>query len=309
MKNKIIVILTLLAGIFVMNSCLKDDADYWKDGVAGKMYATIEFPGLQTKSLLLIPDDVEVPFIVNIASDKVMSSDVTVTLSLDDAAIAAYDTTLKQAAIANGDTTDAGELIWKDYKPFPSVTLATPTVTIAKGSRNAYAKIVVSRADTLTLTGNYMVAVTITGVTGGIPIAENMKTVLYAFPIANEWEGFYLSEGFRNHPTLGLEPFSYAKLEFLTVNANTVHKTQVGNYGGYGLDITITDQTMVVKGVTVNKCNLQITDMADPTDQIIYPDYNGEPTNYYNPVTKVFDLYYAYNKAAPRKIREVNYRL
>jgi hypothetical protein len=310
MKNKIIVILTLLAGIFTLNSCLKDEADYWKDQVAGKMYATIAAPGLQTKSLLLVPDDIEVTFLVNIATDVAPSSDVTLTLAFDNDAISAYDSTLKAAAIANGDTTDAGELIWKDYKPYPSVVLNTPTITIPAGSKNAYAKMTVNRADTLQLSGNYMAAVTITSVTGNIPIAANMKTVLYAFPIANEWEGFYLSEGFRDHPTLGIEPFKYAKMEFLTTNANTVHKTQVGNYSGYGLDITIlTDQIIVVGGVDCYKLKLQITGMASDSDMGVYETYNGDPMNYYNPVTKVFELYYYYNNAAPRKLRETDSRI
>lgn len=310
MKNKIAILLLFLAGTFLLSSCLKDDEfDYWKDDVAGKKYATFATPGFQAVSLLPVADEVEVPVLINIASDEKLSSAVTVNIAFDNDAIAAYDSTLKAAAIANGDTTDDGVLIWKDYKPFPSARLVSESITIAAGGRNAYATLIVDRADTVQLSGNYMIALTITSAPEGIVIAENMKTVLYAFPIANEYEGDYLSEGFRNHPVLGIEPYKYAKLRFTTINANTVHKTQVGNYGGYGLDITITDQTMVVAGVTVFKCNLQITDMANPADQIIYPDYEGQPTNYYNPITKVFDLYYAYNVAAPRKIREVDSRL
>jgi hypothetical protein len=311
MRNKIILIVSFLAGIFLLNSCLKDKVgDYWKDDLAGKMYATIASPGLQTKSLLPISDEVTFGFLVNIATDALPTNDITLALALDNGAISAYDSTLRAAAIANKDTLEDGKLKWKNYKPFPSVQLLDPTVTIKAGTRNAYVRVKIARADTVKLTGNYMTAISLISVTpSDIPIAGNMKTVLFAFPLANEYEGDYSSEGFRDHPANGIEPFKYGKVTFSTVNGNTVHKTQVGNYTGYGLDITVTTETMVVNGVSVNKCNLVITGMSDPTDYIIYSTYNGEPMNFYNPVTKVFELYYGYNKAAPRKLRETDSRL
>ncbi len=124
----------------------------------------------------------------------------------------------------------------------------------------------------------------------------------------NPCEGAYLSVGFREHPTAGILPFNTI-LQFTGVNSNTVHKPQIGDYPGYGLDITITGETMEVEGVTVYKCDLQITGMAVPSDMGVYDTYNGEPMNYYNPITKVFELYYFYNIAAPRNIRETNSRI
>lgn len=307
MKNRIIVIITFLSGIFLLNSCLKDDADYWKDDVAGKTYATIAKPGLQTQSLLPVADDVIVSFLVNVATDALPTTATTITLAFDNAAISAYDSTLKAAAIANFDTLDNGKPDYKNYIPFPSASILTPSITIPAGSRNAYAQIKVARADTIRLEAFYMLAVTITS--SSVPVASNMKTVLYAFPIANEYEGNYLSEGFRNHPSFGIEPFSYAKIPFSTVNATTVYKDQTGNYGGYGLNMIVTDRVINVGGVDCFEVELSITGMADPTDYGVYNDFEGEPINYYNPVTKVFELYYYYSKAAPRKIRETNSRL
>ncbi len=310
MKNKILLILFSVINLFVISSCLKDDiGEDWTDDLSGKTYATISEPGFRAKSLLPVADDVIVSFLVNIASDQPPTSDVTLTFILDNEAISAYDSTLKQAAIIAKDTTDDGKLKWKNFKPFPSVQLLDPSITIPAGSRNAYVRVKVSRADTVQLTGNYMAAITLITASGGIPIASNMKTVLFGLPLANQYEGDYLSEGFRDHPVNGIEPFKYPKLGFSTVNANTVHKAQVGNYSGYGLDITITDQTMVVSGVTVNKCVLQITGLSDPTDMGVYDTYKGAPMNYYNPITKVFELYYFYNKAAPRKLRETNSKI
>lgn len=310
MKNKIVLISALLAGVVILNSCLKDeDHDYWKDGVAGKMYATIAKPGLQTQSLLPLAPAVDIQILVNIATDALPTKAIDLTFALDNDAISAYDSTLKAAAIANKDTNADGSLKWKNYKPFPSAQLVTPTLTIPAGARNGYITLRVDRADTVKLTGNYMIAVTITSAPAGVTISSNMKTVLYAFPLANAYEGNYSSEGFRDHPVNGIEPFNYAKLAFSTVNGNTVHKTQVGNYGGYGLDITVTSDVVVVNGVNCFKCNLQITDMASATDMGVYATYNGATMNYYNPVTKVFELYYFYNVAAPRKLRETDTRL
>lgn len=323
MKNKIIVILTLLAVIFTLNSCLKDDADYWKTDVAGKMYATILKPGLQSKSLLPVADDIEVSFMVNVATDALPTTATTMSFAFNDDVVQAYNDTLKARAIAANDTfkvgVNWGKLKWKDYKPYPSAVLLTPTITIPAGARTGIVKFMVNRADTIALAspdnnkGYYMSAITMT--TSNIPIAENMKTVMFSFPIANEYEGNYLSEGFRDHPVAGIEPYSFSKVEFTTINANTVHKEQVGNYGGYGLDITVTDEVVVVNGVDCFKVTLLLTPGSggDPgavgVNQGQYATFEGNPINYYNPVTKVFELYYWYNGAAPRKIRETDSRI
>jgi hypothetical protein len=47
MKNKVILTLSFLAGIILLNSCLKDDiGEYWKEDLAGKVYATVAVPTL-----------------------------------------------------------------------------------------------------------------------------------------------------------------------------------------------------------------------------------------------------------------------
>lgn len=312
MKNKISFILAILAGVILLNSCLKDDEfDNWKEDVTGQIFATIASPGFHSKSVLPIADPVTIDILVNIATDAVPNKAYTINLALDNDAIAAYVETLRLAAIATNDTLEDGTLNYKHYKPWPSVVLNTPSITIPAGRRNGYAKITVDRADTVQLTGAYMVALTITSTSDGLPIAANMKTALYALPIANQYEGNYSSEGFRDHPTLGLQPFSYPKLPFTTVNANTVHKTQVGNYSGYGLDITITDEVIVINGNNCYKCTLKVTKETDDpgTDWGQYDTYDGQPINYYNPATQTFELYYWYNAAAPRKLRETNTKL
>ncbi len=318
MKNKIFLITALLAVLFMFSSCLKDDHDYWQDDVKGKMYATIASPGLQTKSILPVAEDVTFEFLVNIATDKLPSKAITIDLAFDNAAISAYDSTLKAKARETNDTLADGSLNWKDYKPFPSVELLTPNITIAPGTRNFYAKFKISRADTVNLAGFYMTALTITNST--VPIAENMKTVLFAFPIANKYEGDYNSVGFRDHPTAGIQPFDFAKVNLSTIDATTVWKGQVANYAGYGIYITVhEDQPMLNHlGETVYKCTLRMFNsdangkpaLPELTDWAYYTvDEKGNPTNYYNPSSKSFELYYYYNVPAPRKCRESNFRL
>ncbi len=310
MKNKIAILFIFLAGIFVLSSCLKDDHDYWKDDVAGKMYATFLKAGFRANSLQIAPDDVIIEVAVNIATDAVPGQATTLTFEFDDAAIAAYDSTLKAAAIANGDTTKTaptGVLIWNDYKPYPGAELLDPTITIPAGSRTGVVRFKVNRADTVQVAGNYMKAITITSASGGVVIAENVKTVLVGLPIANAYEGQYLSQGFRNHPSLGILPFDL-KLNLTTVDLTTVKKTQAGDYTGYNLQIQVTSNTINVGGVDVYLCNLQLDDGAANVGTVQYSTYKGDPMNYYNPVTKTFELYYSYN-ATPRYIRETNTRL
>lgn len=312
MKRNIIYFAVLLASVIFLNSCLKDDEfDNWKEDVKGKMYITIASPGLNTQSVLPNPDPVTIDILINFASDKVPSQDYTVNLALDDAAIAVYDSTLKADAIAANDTLDDGSLNWKDYKPYPSIVLNTPTVTIKKGVRVAYAQVTIDRADTIKIDGNYMFAITITDMSGGITIAQNMKTALYALPVANEWEGDYNSVGYRDHPTAGIQPFNFPKQHFATVNTNTVWEDKCGNYGGYGTQVEITDQVIVVKGQNCYKCNITLVDNGDDpgTDWGQTNVLDGEPMNYYNPATKTFELYFWYNSGAPRIIRETDIRL
>jgi len=316
MKNiriRLILIFTLLTGTLFLNSCLKDDVgEYWKDDLKGKMYATFLNPGVQSKSLLPLPDDVIISFDINIATDALPGSATTIKFKLDNDTIASYVAKTLATAKANKDTLDDGSYNYKDYKPFPSVQLLDPEITIPAGSRVGVVRIKVARADTVKMSGNYMVGLTITEAPAGVVIARNMKSILLALPIANQYEADYLSEGIRNHPVNGIEPFKYPKIHFSTINANTVRKDRTGNYTGYVLDITVSTETMVVKGVTVNKCTLVARDATTkvPIEMGVYDiDEDGNAMNYYNPITKVFELYYFYNKAAPRKIRETNSRL
>ena len=145
MKNKLGVLLSILILLFTMGSCLKDDVgEYWPDEVAGKMYATIVKASLQQLALQPVAGDVNFEFLVNIATDALPTEDITVKFKIDQAAVTAYNTDYK-----------------KSYKPYPNVQLLTPTLTIAKGTRNGYAKAKVWGAETLNACDNFIAAISI----------------------------------------------------------------------------------------------------------------------------------------------------
>ncbi len=328
MKNKILVILTLLAGVILFQSCLKDNADYWPAGVAGKMYATVFSPGFHSNSVQPIADEVTFTFMVNIASDAVPKTATTVNLAFDNAAIAAYNATLKAAAFeesawaaskSSGDTAANGDPIYKIYSPFPSATLITPTVTIAAGARTGIASFKVARADTVQLSGNYMLAVSIQSVSPAtIMTTANMKSYLVALPIANQFEGTYSNDGYFRHPTAASSRALDNDKELLTVNKNTCELGLADladpATGAYFIKITVQDETIVVGGKTVNKVTIvnsnpsvgpAVVAQLDTSDDLLTFD-QGVTFNYYDPSSKKFVLRYHYNNgAAWREIMEV----
>ena len=309
MKNKISLTIFLLTGIFILNSCLKDKiGEYWKDDLAGKMYATVAVATLQQMALKPVAGEVTYTFLVNIATDALPTEDITVSLAVDAAAVTTYNTNYT-----------------KSYKSFPTVALVTPTLTIAAGHRNGYVTAKVWGADALNACDNYIAAISIasakTASGKDIPIASNMKSYLLSLPISNPYAGDYRCLGYRQHPTLGIFPVDKTETAS-TVDCKTIKKSGMGDYP-YDVKIEITANTIVVGGTTCYKVNVDTIDPAtgDPVSsgtgmettftgtasQVPVPVTND--VNYYNPVTKVFVLNYFYNSGAPRIAYEVLTRL
>jgi hypothetical protein len=302
MKNKIFLISTLLIGIVFLNSCLKDDHDYWSEGVAGKMYATVAVPQLQSLGLAPAAGDVLFSFMVNIATDALPTEDITVTLKVDESAITAYNT-----------------LKGRSYKLFPNIEILTPTVTIAKGTRTATVNCKVWGAEALDACDNYIAPIGIDNVSGGIPIASNMKTYMLALPISNPYAADYHCVGYRIRPGNPTEPVDAIET-LATVDCKTVRKNGFGNYGSYDVTIQVTSDPIIVGGVSCFKC---IVDVIDPSTGLsvggMWPVWTGDlltppipvtqDINYYNPVTKVFVLNAYYKSSANRIMYEVLTRL
>lgn len=271
MKNKIFILLTIVAGIIGLSSCLDDTADNWKVDVAGKMYATVENPTLQALTLKPVPDTVEYSFMVNIATDKLPTKDITLKLKIDPAAVTAYNT-------------QTG----KSYSAFPNVEIVNPEVTIAKGTRNALVYVKVWGADMLNACDNFIAAVSIDSASDDMPIPSNMKTSLMSLPISNPYEGQYHSVGTFIHPTAGSRVIDEDKT-LSTVDCKTV-KTTVGDLGGYDLIMTVNDDNTVTISGGLGSSQLLVQ----------------TGVNVYDPSTKTFTVnYYYVGSGGNRVISEV----
>jgi len=306
MKNKITLIVTFFATVFLLGSCLKDDVgEYWPDDLAGKMYATIVKANLQQLALQPVAGDVSFEFLVNIATDALPTEDITVTFKIDPAAVATYNTDFK-----------------KSFKPYPSVEILTKTLTIAKGTRNGYAKAKVWGAEKLDACDNFIAAISIesakTASGVDVPIAGNMKTYLLALPIANPYAGDYsVVVAYRIRPGNDPEPVSAGTVEtFNTVDCKTVQKNGFGNYGAFDIKIEVTSETVVVGGVTCFKVNaIPIDPSTGASVGGMFTTWTGDDKNkpadftinYYNPVTKTFVLncYYEFTGVPNRIMYEV----
>lgn len=305
MKNKVILTLSFLAGIILLNSCLKDDiGEYWKDDLAGKMYATVAVATVQSMALQPVPGEVPFTFLVNIATDALPTEDITVSFVVDPAAVTKYNADYK-----------------KNYKPFPTIAMVTTSIVIKAGTRNGYATGKVWGAEALNACDNFMGAISISSAKTAsgkdIMIGGNMKSHLMALPIANPYAADYRTVGYRIRPGNPTEPVD-AIQTFATADCKTVRKNGFGNYGGYDVTIEITANTVVVGGVN---CFKVIATPIDPTTGAsvggMFDTWTGDPAlapadktiNYYHPVKKQFVLNCYYVSSAGNRIMyEVNTR-
>ena len=282
MKSKIILLLlSFVAGIFILNSCLKDSqGEYWKDELAGKMYATVSNPVLQTLSLKPVSGDINYQFLVNIATDALPTEDITLKLKIDPAAVTQY----------NKDFS-------KSYTPYPNVQILTQTIVIKAGTRNAYAQAKVWGAETLNACDNFIAAITIESATTtsgtAVPIAGNMKSYLLALPIANPFSGLYHANGVFTHPTAGARTIDEDK-HLNTIDCKTV-TCSAGDLGG-------DPGTWLL--ITVNADNSLTLGGYLSATQPFKPDA-GKP-NIYDPASKTFILNYYYEGVGGNRVIQEN---
>lgn len=313
MKNKLILLVSFFAVVFLLGSCLKDDVgEYWKDDLAGKMYVTVATPTLQQMPLQPVAGEVEYQFLLNVATDALPTEDITVTLGVDTAAVTYYN----QANIKwnKANPTLPPKVV---YSKFPNVEVLTKTLTIPKGTRTITAKTKVWGAETLNACDNFISAVSIqsakTASGNDVTIAGNMKSYLLALPIANPYAGNYvMTLGYRIRPGNPTEQVAAGTVQtFNTVNCKTVQKNGFGNYSAFDISIEVTQETVVVGGVTCYKV------IATPIDPAtggsvggMFSAWKGDTDqkpadltiNYYNPSTKTFVLNCYYTSSAGDRI-------
>jgi hypothetical protein len=308
MRNKIFNITYFLAAVLLFSSCLKDDVgEDWTDSLKGKMYAEIWRPGFLATGLAPVADPVIFKFLVNIATDELPTSDITLTIGVNDDARIKYN--------ASKGT---------DYKLYPYIEVLDPTVVIKAGTRNAYVHVKVWNADQLDACDNFMAPISILDADNGVVVSDAMNngSRLMALPISNPYAATYSTVGYRIRPGNPTEPI-VADEVFSTVDCKTVDKAGFGNYSVFSINIEITADPIVVGGTT---CFKVIATPYDPAtgdvvggmfdswtgDAATAPAPPTDPTwiNYYNPVTKQFVLNCYYNSAAGNRIMyEVHTRI
>lgn len=269
---KIAFLLLVVAGF---TSCLKDKNGITNYTDAGTPPQIAELPtnGFSTVALDLTPTPDTLKVNVNVTSSEPLTSPVTVTLALDQAGLDAYNA-------ANGTSftmLDASAFSIPNYK-----------VTIPAGS-NLSALPVIIYPSKVDLSKNNALALKITDAQGRT-LSANAQSVIYSVLIKNQYEGWYHSTGYFQHPTA---PRAIDRDKYLsTVNANTV-EMELGDIGT-PIDITInpdnTITTLVPQGGSNAGTHLISGD----------PVYN----NTYDPATHTFWLKYGYPTSPTRIITE-----
>ncbi|RWY52477.1 BT_3987 domain-containing protein [Mucilaginibacter gilvus] len=271
------VALFALAGL---SSCLKDDSHYVDFAGATPL---VELPSaanvggsgglFQALALDISATPVSVSLAVNLAAPKTLGSDLAVKLSVDPAALTAYNT-------ANGTS----------YQLLPaSYYTSTLSATIKAGTNLSAFVINVNSALIDPANTNYVLPLTITD--GGGQQISNYKTVLYNVQVKNKYDGDYKTTGTRVHPTLGPFPFSY------NVTMSTAGATSI--IGGALADLK-SDLKIVVNADN----SVSLSSAAQPSVAL-----TPGGVNKYDPATKTFTLTYFYNTAAPRTITQTLVKL
>lgn len=308
MRNKIFKITYFLAAVLILSSCLKDNVgEDWTASLKGKMYAEVWRPGFLSQGLAPVADPVIFKMLVNIATDQLPTSDITLTVGVNDEARVRYNA-----------------LKGTSYKLYPYIEVLDPTVTIKAGTRNAYVHVKVWNADLLDACDNFMAPISILTASNGVVVADaiNDGSRLMALPISNPYAATYQTVGYRIRPGNPTEPIT-ADQEFSTLDCKTVTKVGFGNYSTFSIRIEVTTNTMTVGGVTVYKVIATPFDPATGEDVGgMFDTWTGDATtapappanpteiNYYNPVTKKFVLNCYYNSAAGNRIMyEIHTRL
>lgn len=277
MRNKILMIVSILASVLFLNSCLKDNVGMdWTKDLKGKMYAEVWKGGFAALGMQPVPDPVVFKFLVNIATDALPTSDITLTIGVNDDARVRYNAANKKA-----------------YLLYPYIEVLDPTVVIKAGTRNAYVHVKVWNANLLNACDNYMAPISILTASGGVIVSDaiNNGSKLMALPISNPYAATYHVTGHFIHPTAGTRIIDEDK-SLTTVDCKTV-TTSIGDLGGEGLNITINaDNSVTISG--------QLSDTQPLIQDATKP-------NVYDPVAKTITLNYYYVGAGGNRVMDELY--
>jgi hypothetical protein len=179
------------AMLFILSGCLKDKG--FENGLYGINDPDTQPPGIGFPRALASKYTVGVDLsasaqvvngvlYVNLNGGQPATSDVTVTLQLNDALRTAYNT-------ANGT----------NILPLPANLYNFPlTITIPAGQRNAQIPLNLVSTSSLDPNKTYGIGVTIASVSGGYNIAQNMRNLFIEIGLKNKYDGRWKLNGYHN---------------------------------------------------------------------------------------------------------------
>lgn len=267
-----------------LSSCLKDDKHYVDFAGATPL---IELPSaanvggsgglFQAIALDISPNAQPFNVAVNLAAPKTLGSDVTVKLSVDQAALDAYNTANKT-----------------NYQLLPAADYSSTLTAVIKAGTNL-ANVVINVNTNLISpsVSNYVLPLTITD--GGGQKISNYKTVLYNVQVKNAYDGVYSLKGFvfRNDGTGNNDPglggyFKGLSQTLITISATTNTLTPVWRTGAAAGGVA---GTFISVNPTTNKVTIASTGNATLGND---PAYDSR----YDPSTKTFYLSYKWGSGS-----------
>jgi len=234
MKKRFYIITTfiLAAATLTTSSCLKDPRAQDFSNVG----ALVELPleayngvgALVSEAFPITTTAQDLPVVVNLASPKTLGSDLTVTLSVDQAALDAYNT-------ANGLTTADGTAY--SLPPSTSYSISSLKVTIPAGKHTGTLHIAVTSSN-LDPSGLYILPLTITD--GGGQKISNYKTLLLNLQAKNQYDMDYTATGYVFHPSAARSIDDTYRLATVGASANQAPLADLGPAANYYFNFTIT---------------------------------------------------------------------
>lgn len=295
MKNRLLTASLFLALGVSFTSCLKDkgfedqqyginDPDTQPPGVGFPLSAKANNLNTVGVNVATTAQAVDGVVYVNLLGGRTATSDITVTLTLNDALRTAYN------ALPGTD----------DILPLPSnLYNMSTTVVIPAGSRNAEIPINVLNTSGLDPNDTYGIGITIASADGGYVVAENFKNLLVQFTIKNQYHGEYEATGYVYHPSAPRAV--HEDKDVLTAGANSV-TVFLGDLGtaGYVALFTVdpvTNKLTITAAPGAAGAPYTQFDTGLPTTNPGYtPQWAGSAAcnNTYDPATKTFFVRYGY---------------
>ncbi len=303
MKKIILGSFFLTALSFVFTGCLKDkgfenfeyginDPDTQPPGVGFPRAAAAKYTvGI---NLSPTPQAINGVVFVNLEAGNPASSDVHITLQLNDALRVAYNA-------ANGTNILALN---------PSLYNVELTLTIPAGGRFAEVPINVPNASGLDPNSSYGLGFTIVSVDGGYKIADNLKNLLVEIGVKNKYDGRFNLKGVHNRSPY-LFPFNLT-VEMWTTGPASVAMYLPAPFGDFGQPIGTAPGVVSWYGPAVSPnfvfdpaTNLAIDVLGMPAnavtlglvtnDVVADANPNGPIVNRYEPGPKKMYLTFQYN--------------